>query len=251
MRRSGKRTRRGWGGVARGQYGAKQAPVGGACTKGRDWVLSCARCGSRAGLGYHVIYRPEADMFIPTIPVQEEQRRPRSPFLSVFRLFAPTAATVAYAVGALEVIPSYPDNLPLLQDGWISWATFGLSLLLMWLLLCAVCAGLRLAAHRLHWVPRWIAYLALLPVGWAVPLLTATPAWVLVVVCDGQCAWAGYKAHVFINVSLNFVAANKIFWPMIVVLMLCVAVWLALLELRLFQGGHRGEPSPLPSDETT
>lgn len=146
---------------------------------------------------------------------------------TILQCIAPTAATVVFGFFALNVVRPGAAERP--WDPFIPWLSLGFSLIVLWLLMSVVCAGVRLSALRLHWAPRWMAYLALTCLALAVPLVWIALSYAVSTICNEGCD-VGPNLDGFYMMFHSAMWLNHSWWPFIAPLTVIVASWMAYLE---------------------
>lgn len=143
-----------------------------------------------------------------------------------------TVATLVFGICAWgEVIPRLPDQYP--WDSFVPYLSLACGLVVVWFGMSLVCVGARVAMRRLHWVLRWVAYVALIVLASAVPLLLLSPMLAASAVCPEGCDvganWDGFIISFDIAIQPNLV-----WWPVIAAMTVALAVLMAYIEQRLF-----------------
>lgn len=150
----------------------------------------------------------------------------------VLQRAAPTAAALVFGWNAFDTVkPPRAGGLP--WDWYVHWMALALGVFVVWLAMSVVCAGVRLAALRLHRVPRWAAYLGLVLLAYAAPTLLLVPQLAAMTVCwDGSCDVSANMDGLGIMVPA-LIRPNLVTWICVAPLSIVVAVWMAHWERRL------------------
>jgi hypothetical protein len=159
--------------------------------------------------------------------------------LTVFlQRIAPTTATVVFGMTAWdEVIPTVPEKF--FWDPFVPYLTLGCGMLIVWLGLSVVCAGVRWTASRLHWLPRWMAYIALTVLSAAVPFMLFAPRFIASAVCREEGCDVGPNWDGFVILIDNSIQPNLVWWPVVSAVTVGVAAWMAHAEQKLTIGETR------------
>lgn len=155
---------------------------------------------------------------------------------------APTASALVFGWNAFDTVKA-PQAEGLPWDWYVHWLALALGILVVWLAMSVVCAGVRLAALRLHRVPRWTAYLGLVLFAYAVPTLLLIPQLAAMTVCwEGSCDVSANMDGLGIMIPM-LIRPNLVTWTFIAPLSVAVAAWMAHMERRL-AGGRLLEDQP-------
>ncbi len=150
----------------------------------------------------------------------------------VMQRAAPTAAALFFGWNAFDTAkPPRAGGLP--WDWYVHWLALAVGVLVVWLAMSVVCAGVRMAALRLHRVKRWMAYLGLVLLAYSVPSLLLIPELAAMTACwGGSCDVSANVDGLGIIVS-KLIRPNLVTWIFVAPLSIVVAAWMVQWERRL------------------
>lgn len=143
----------------------------------------------------------------------------------------PTVATLVFGLRAwAEVIPRHTEQYP--WDSFVPYLSFGCSLVVIWLGISLICTGVRFAVNRFHWALRCVAYVVLVALTIAAPLLLLVPMFLAAAVCPEGCD-VGANWDGFVIFFDQAVPPNLAWSPVIAVMTVTSAALMAHIEQRL------------------